>query len=116
MVHVPIRGLFMLGRVAFVVAAAAAVPYLLRKNRRLGEQLGDVLIKAGENLKKEEPKPAGEGKVQPAGATARTKSESGKRTATTKRSAAAGKAKTTAATRPVKRRPAARKKSPPPSG
>ena len=51
MVQVPLRGLFLLGRAAFVVAAAAAVPYILKKNKRLGDQLGDALIKAGENLK-----------------------------------------------------------------
>ena len=58
MVQVPIRGLFFLGRAAFVIAAAAAVPYIIKKNKRLGEQLGDVLIKAGENLKKDSPSPS----------------------------------------------------------
>lgn len=58
MVQVPLRGLFFLGRAAFVIAAAAAVPYIIKKNKRLGEQLGDALIKAGENLKKDSPSPS----------------------------------------------------------
>ena len=58
MVHVPIRGLLLLGRAAFVIAAAAAVPYIIKKNKRLGEQLGDALIKAGENLKKDGSSPS----------------------------------------------------------
>lgn len=53
MVHVPLRGLFLLGRAATMVAVAAAIPYILKKNRRLAEQLGDTLIKAGENLRGE---------------------------------------------------------------
>ncbi len=54
MIHAPLRGMFFLGRMAFVVAAAAAVPILLKKNRKLFDQLGDSLIRAGENLKKSE--------------------------------------------------------------
>lgn len=53
MVHAPLRGLFFLGRTATVLVAAAAGAYILRKNRRLAEQVGDSLIKAGENLRGE---------------------------------------------------------------
>lgn len=59
MVQIPIRGLFLLGRTAFVIAAAAAVPYIIKKNKRLGDQIGDALIKAGENIKGDGAKPAG---------------------------------------------------------
>jgi outer membrane biosynthesis protein TonB len=53
MVFVPIRGIFLLGRTAFIIAAAAAVPVLLKKNRKLADQVGSTLIKAGEKLKQE---------------------------------------------------------------
>ncbi len=53
MTHIPIRGLFQLTRMAVVVAGMAAVPYILKKNKKLAEQLGETLVKAGERLKSE---------------------------------------------------------------
>lgn len=63
MVHVPIRGLFILTRAAVAVAAVAAVPVVLRKCKPLAKKLGDTLVKAGEQLREsadreEEPKAA----------------------------------------------------------
>lgn len=52
MVQAPIRGMFLLGRTAFLIAAAAAVPYLLKTNRKFAQTVGDKLIQAGETLKK----------------------------------------------------------------
>ena len=63
MVQIPIRGLFFLGRTAVIIAAAAAVPYIIKKNKRLGDQIGDALIKAGENIKGDGAKPAGSPKT-----------------------------------------------------
>ena len=42
----------MLGRTAFLIAAAAAVPVVLKKNKKLADQVGDFMVKTGENLKK----------------------------------------------------------------
>lgn len=51
MTFIPIRGIFQLTRMAAVVVAVAAVPVLLKKNKRLAEQIGETLVKAGEKLK-----------------------------------------------------------------
>jgi hypothetical protein len=45
-------------RAGLLIAAAAAVPYVIKKCKPLAEKLGDELVKAGENLKKGAPEPA----------------------------------------------------------
>ncbi|MBX3120440.1 MAG: hypothetical protein KF784_15380 [Fimbriimonadaceae bacterium] len=79
MTQIPIRGLFQLTKAALVVAAAVAVPYILKKNKRVAEQLGDTLMKAGEKLKKDSPSSEQSGakvKAKPAAATAESKDAS----------------------------------------
>jgi hypothetical protein len=101
MIVAPIRGLFMLGRTAFAIAAVAAIPYLLKKNKRLADQLGDGLIKAGEKLKSDEAS-------QPAAAkSAAATAPKPKSSAKAKASGAKAAAKTG-----VKKKAAARAKSP----
>lgn len=51
MVHVPLRGLFVLTRAAVAVVAVAAVPVVLRKCKPLAKKIGDTLVKAGEQLR-----------------------------------------------------------------
>jgi hypothetical protein len=112
MVVAPLRGIFALGRVAFIVAGAAAIPVLMKKNRKLADQVGNFMVKAGEGLKsnyggatavKEEPTKASE---NPASAV---KSASAKPRATTSR---ASKPKATPKTA-VKRKPASKPRSNP---
>ena len=106
MVQVPLRGLFLLGRAAFIVAAAAAVPYIIKKNRRLGEQLGDALIKAGENLKKDVPSP--KGTAPKTSQTVKTSAKSATATAATPKAKAKAAPKRKAAKkRTAKKKPAA---------
>ena len=56
----------MLGRTAFLIAAAAAVPVVLKKNKKLADQVGDFMVKTGENLKKGYGSAAGTQEKEPA--------------------------------------------------
>lgn len=112
MIHAPLRGIFFLGRTAFVLAAAAAVPYLLKKNRRLAEQIGDNLIRAGENLKKgDSPNQAKAGNAaKPTGAKTSAGKPSPSKGAPSKAKPATKKRP--AQSKPATRKPSARKKAP----
>jgi len=92
MVHAPLRGLFFLGRTATVLVAAAAGAYILKKNRRLAEQVGETLIKVGENLRGEAKASAAEPKT----AEPVVQSEKPKATRTAKAAPKAGATRTTA--------------------
>lgn len=73
MVHAPLRGVLMLGRLAFVVAAAAAVPVLLKKGKPFFDKAGDALVELGNKLKEgDKPKaeePQSRAKAEPKAAT-----------------------------------------------
>ncbi len=97
MIHAPLRGLIVLTRVGLLVAAAAAIPVLIRRCKPLAKQIGDTLIKAGEKLKEE-----------PAPPKADARRPSQKPPQSSKASAARAR---NAATKPTRRKRAARKKT-----
>jgi outer membrane biosynthesis protein TonB len=51
MVHAPLRGLFALTRLGLIVAAAAAIPILLKRSKPAAGRVGDALIELGNKLK-----------------------------------------------------------------
>ncbi len=54
MVHIPIRGLFLLTRVAALAVAAAAIPVVVKQSKPLAKKLGEELEKFGKWLKDDE--------------------------------------------------------------
>lgn len=129
MTHIPIRGLFQLTRTVVVVAGLAALPYVLKKNKKLADQLGDALKKAGDRLKDDTARPEPQATVAkdsteeapaapPIQEAVTTDSQAPKTTAkktTVKKSTAKPAAKKTvvksAAKEPEKKAPAKTKKS-----
>lgn len=115
MIHAPLRGLFLLGRAAAVVAVAAAVPYIIKKNRKVAEQIGDSLIKAGENLRGEAKSAAAEPKTQePVVQSEKPKAKAASRTAKATAKPASPKSTAKPAAKSAPKRPAAPKKKPTP--
>lgn len=117
MVHAPLRGLFFLGRTATVLVAAAAGAYVLKKNRRLAEQVGDTLIRAGENLRGEPKSAAAEPQtaepvVQSEKAKTATKTQTSSPNASESKPKAAPRTAAKTAAKPKTKRPVTAKKRP----
>lgn len=60
MVHAPLRALVVLARTTVVVGAAVAIPYVLKRCKPVAKNLGDTLVKIGEDLRKSADEPAKE--------------------------------------------------------
>lgn len=60
MVHAPLRALAVLARTTVIVGAAVAIPYVLKRCKPVAKNLGDTLVKIGEDLRKSSDEPVGE--------------------------------------------------------
>ncbi|MCC6351825.1 MAG: hypothetical protein IT202_04875, partial [Fimbriimonadaceae bacterium] len=63
MVHAPLRALAVLARTTVIVGAAVAIPYVLKRCKPVAKNLGDTLVKIGEDLRKSSDEPASESRT-----------------------------------------------------
>ncbi|BBO23317.1 MAG: hypothetical protein L6Q31_03975 [Fimbriimonadaceae bacterium] len=63
MVHAPLRALAVLARTTVIVGAAVAIPYVLKRCKPVAKNLGDTLVKIGEDLRKSSDDPARESRT-----------------------------------------------------
>lgn len=66
MMHVPIRGLFFLGRAAAVAVAVAAVPVIVKASKPLAKRAGEELEKLAKWLQEDSEPKASAAKAAPA--------------------------------------------------
>lgn len=110
MVHIPIRGLFLLTRVAALAVAAAAIPVVVKQSRPLAKKLGEEFEKFGKWLKDDETT------TEPAQAAAKsaTKTESKSETSSASQPKVAKKpAVKTTAKKPAPKKSSAKAKAKP---
>ncbi len=111
MVHIPIRGLFLLTRVAAIAMAAVAVPVIVKQAKPLAKKLGEEFEKFGKWLKEDEvdqKSAKAEAKAEPAKTTAKPAEGAASNPKAAKKPAV----KTTAKKPAVKKAPAKAKAKP----
>lgn len=101
MMHIPLRGLFLLSRTAVLVVAAAAAPVIIKQSKPLARRVGEELEKLGKWLKDDAPsEPPRDASANPPKAAQAAKPKASKEPAAKTRAAKPQAKRTSVRTKP----------------